>query len=228
MKRSWKKPIVSALAAALLLGSAPAVVSLADYEPTPTGIEASVSKKTVVKGKKFELRVKLTPYDADDDDVIWTIEKGTSVIRFADYDRSDDEMEFRALKKGTAKVSCSIKGTDKKVTFTVKVKNPSKNSVSKNSITRVGKKTRTVGLYDDFELKVRRAPGIRERDLTWTIKTPELVRFDDDDRYDDEMEFQPLATGTAKITCKHEKTGKTVTFKVKIVKNGSYNDWDDD
>lgn len=75
------------MTAALLVSSAPAVVSFADNDPKPTNIKASVEKKTVTKGKKFELRAITTPLDADDDSLIWRIESGKKVIRFDDDDR---------------------------------------------------------------------------------------------------------------------------------------------
>lgn len=47
-------------------------------------------------------------------------------------------------------------------------------------------KKRTIEKGNDFELKVRKASAIRERDLNWKIKNTDVVRFDDDDRDDND------------------------------------------
>lgn len=122
MKKLFTKLLTLSLVTALAL-SLGGTVS-AGYNVMPTKIEP-VSKKsrTVKKGKVIELKVLA---DGDDDYLYWTITKGKGVVKFNDNDRSDDDIELIAKKAGTAKVVCKIKGTNKKVTFKVKVKKTAK------------------------------------------------------------------------------------------------------
>ncbi len=99
-------------------------------------------------------------------------------MRFDDDDRSDDEIELRARKKGTAKITCSIRGTKKKVTFTVKVREA---KTPQKKIKIYGPATRTVESGDDFELKIKKYRGLKDRYLQWSIQDPDVIRFDDDD-----------------------------------------------
>ena len=171
---------------------------------------------TVNKGSKFELRAKLSPTNADDDYLVWSVVKGKKVIRFVDSeDRyGTDDVEFRALKKGTAKVCCRIKGTKKKAYATIKVKEEKK---TKGTIKRVGKQNRTVEVGEEFELKVKKS-GVKDRYLKWTISDKKIVSFDDDDRYGDDMEFKAKKKGTVTITCTNTHTKKKVSYKIKVVK----------
>lgn len=55
----------------------------------------------------------MSPRNAEDEYLRWEILSGKDVIRFDDDDRNDDEIEFKALKEGTASVRCYVKGRDK-------------------------------------------------------------------------------------------------------------------
>lgn len=184
---------------------------------------------TVNKGSKFELRARLSPANADDDYLVWSIVKGKKVIRFVDSeDRyGEDDVEFRALKKGTAKVCCRIRGTKKKAYATIKVKEAKK---TKGTIKPVGRQNRTVEAGEEFELKVKKS-GVKDRYLKWTISDKKIVCFDDDDRYGDDMEFKAKRKGTVTITCTNTLTKKKVSYKIKVVKyedeDDYYNDYDD-
>lgn len=178
----------------------------------PQTVQVASPGRTIRKGDSFELKAKVTPYDADDDYLEWKIITGENVVRFDDEDRYDDEMEFRALKAGTAKISCQIRGTDIKSVVTVKVKK----AASGSKITRVGAKERTVRVSGEFELEVKKKRGVREEDLKWSIEDRTVAEFDDDDIYDDEMEFRALKAGTTKIKCTHRRTKKSVTFIVHV------------
>ncbi len=98
----------------------------ADAGGKPTKITAKSSKTlTVAQGSTFELKVRMKPGNADDDYLTWSIISGKSVVQFRDSDRNDDDIKLKAIKTGTAKVRCKIRGTNKKVTFTIKVKKAS-------------------------------------------------------------------------------------------------------
>lgn len=210
----WKRTVISLLTAAVILigVSYPAAV-YADHDVTPTNVSITINRKKVRKGDFFELRAKVTPYYADDDALVWSIVKGKKVIKFEDYDRDGDEAEFIALKKGTAKVCCSIRGTNKKAYATIVVKA----AKSKGTIKRIGVKNRTIALGDDFDLEVKKSSGVKDKNLKWSIKDTSVVQFDDYERYGDDVEFRAVSAGTTKITCKNTKTGKSVTYNIKVV-----------
>lgn len=185
----------------------------ADSNVKPKKITA-VGKQTVTvyAGQDFELKVKMTPKNAEDDYLRWKILSGSKYIRFDDDDRSDDEIEMRALKVGTAKVRCYIKGTSKKVDFTVTVKKAQK------KITAAVKTSRTVRVGQDFDLEVNKYAGLKDRYLKWSIGNKKIVRFDDDERVGDEVEFRAIKAGKTTVTCTNTKTNQKITFSIKVVK----------
>ena len=221
-RKQISKSIISLLTAVILLtGISLSTTASADYDVYPTSVTMAVKKKTVKKGTHFELYARVSPYNAEDDSLVWSIVKGKNIIRFEDYDRDGDEQEFVALKKGTAKVCCQIRGTNKKVYTTIVVKKAS----SKGTIKRIGPKTRTIAVGEDFDLEVRKSAGVINRNLKWSIKNTSVVRFDDYDRYGDDVEFRAVSAGTTKITCKNKKTKKSVSFTIKVVnRNNRYYD----
>ena len=121
MKKTLSTILTTIMAISLIFSAGVAVSAKAKK---PTKITA-VSKKTisVTAGKQFELKVKA---NGNDNYLYWTITKGKDIVKFDDRDRSDDDIDLIAKKAGTAKVVCRIKGTNKKITFTVKVKKLSK------------------------------------------------------------------------------------------------------
>ena len=208
-----------------------ALHTLADDDVRPSSIKASGKKTiTVQAGRGFDLKVRTSPNDADEDYLKWSIVSGSKYVRFDDDDRYDDEIELKAKKAGTAKVRCTIRGTKKQVTFTVKVKKSSTSSNKK--IKAVSSKTRTVRAGQDFSLQVRKYYGLNDWNLKWSIQDTSIVRFDDDDRYDDEVEFRARNAGTTKIYCKNKKTGQTITFTVTVTPRSTTsnhgNRYDDD
>lgn len=219
----WKT--VGAMFAFLLLLTAVSVTTvMADSDDVrPTKVK--LKNLTVNRGSKFELCARLSPAYADDDYLVWSIVKGNKIIRFEDRnDRyGEDDVEFIALKKGTAKVCCRIRGTRKKAYATIKVKEAKK---SKCTIKCVGKQNRTVEVGQEFELKVKKS-GVKDRDLKWTISDKKIVCFDDDDRCGDDMDFKARRKGTVTITCINTRTKKKVHYKVKVVKY-DYDDYDYD
>lgn len=183
-----------------------------------TKITSSVKNITV--GTTFELKARLSPVDADEDMLVWSIVGNKGIIRFDDDDRNDDEVEFKALKAGTTKVRCAIRGKGKKYakTFTITVKKANYN------ISRVGKKNVTVELGDDFELEVKKTSALKDKYVKWSIKNTKIVDFDDD-RYGDEVELEARKIGKTTVTCKNLKNNKTITFTVQVVAD---DDDDDD
>lgn len=214
MKR-MKKYLLMALAV-LALTVLTAVTAFAK-DPKPTGITRVTSAtKSVKVGAKFELKVKTTPAGAEDDYLKWSIIGTSGIIRFEDSDRTGDEAEFVALKTGTTKVRCSIKGKSTKYskTFTIKVTKAS--TTTANKLTRVGKKTKTVEVGDDIDLKVKVSGTLKKKYLKWTIKNTKILGFDDG-RYGKEVEVKGKRVGSTTVTCKNLKTKKTITYTVKVI-----------
>lgn len=175
-----------------------------------SSIKAVRSSKTVTAGSDFDLKVRMTPSYADENKLSWRIVKGSSYVRFDDDDRYDDEMEFTARRAGKAVIRCQIRGTNKYVDFNVTVKAPS------YKISRVGSSTKYVRAGRDFELKVKKSDGLSDRYLRWTIANRSIVAFDDDDRTGDDVEFRARRKGTTKVTCKNTKTGKSITYTIRV------------
>lgn len=187
--------------------------------------EITSSKKTIYAGDEFELKAKLSPADSDEDYLKWSIVGKKGIIKFDDDDKNDDEVEFKAIKAGTTKVRCSIKGKGKKYskTFTVKVKKANYN------FSRIGKKTIKVEKGDDFELKVKKSSGLKDKHLKWSIKNTKIVDFDDDnDRYGDDIELDAKKIGKTTVTCTNIKTKKTIQFTVQVITDDDSDDDNDD
>ena len=209
-----RKTIVFVLTLAFVIWFLPlSFVKADDVKPkTVSVIPKSIS---VEVGKEFELKAKMTPRGADEDFLVWSIVKGKNVIAFDDDRYGDDEVEFKALKKGTAKVKVRIKGTKKVAYATITVK---EKKVS-GTIKRVGAKKRTVEVGDDFELEVKKSAGVKDKHLKWTISNRKIVKFDDGDKYGDEVEFEARRTGKVTITCTNTKTKKKVVYKITVVRD---------
>lgn len=148
--------ILTAIMAISLIFSAGVAVSAKAKKPTKI---TAVSKKTVsvTAGKEFELKVKA---NGNDNYLYWTITKGKDIVKFDDRDRSDDDIDLIAKKAGTAKVVCKIKGTNKKITFTVNVKKASKVSyISASKAKSIAFKNAGVSASKVKRLKVERDKG---------------------------------------------------------------------
>ncbi len=99
---------------------------------------------------------------------------------------------------------------------------PKKVSIKKSSI--------TVTAGKEFEIKANVSPRNSDDDyLRWEIVSgKKYVRFDDEDRSDDEIEFKAKKAGKAKIRCyikgkNKKKYGDTITVNVKKNKrSGKY------
>lgn len=223
MKRKNLFKIISVvLTLAILIGVIPVITAQGDdYDVKPENVNIIEKKVIIKKGQKVELHSAVTPHYADDDMLVWRVVKGKKIVKIVD--NGDDEIEIIGKKKGTAKISCGIRGTNKKDYVTIKVK---ANKKVKATIKRIGKLNRVVEVDDDFELKVKKSSSVKNKDLRWSISDKRIVDFDYDDYYDNkgaEAEFEAKRTGQVKITCKNKRTKKKVVFKIKVV-----NDYDDD
>lgn len=93
--------------------------------------------------------------------------------------------------------------------------------VRPKKVTKITCSQKTIAVGDEFELKAVYSPSYADDDyLTWSIVGKKgIIRFDDDDRHDDEMEFVALKAGTTKVRCsvvgKNKKYSKTFTVTVK-------------
>jgi len=187
----------------------------ADAAPKSKGIEREGSKnKTVYVGKTFDLEVE-KGYKLKDNDLYWSV-GNSKVVKIVDRDRSDDEIDLKAVGKGKTKVYCKNKVTGNSLYYVVTVKKASK------GISRVGDSTRSYKKGTEFELKVKLGGAISENKVKWTIGNTSIVGYDDDDRYDNEMEFYAKKAGTTKISAKNLLTGNSITYTVKVTEAAKY------
>ena len=91
-------------------------------------------------------------------------------------------------------------------------------------ITRKGKATRIVELGDDFDLEVKKSKGLSDKYLKWTISNKNIIRFDDADITNDEVEFEAIKIGKTTVTCTNKKTKQKVKFTIKVVPDNDYDD----
>lgn len=205
-----KKILVYVTAAALALtvfGFNPAE---AEAAPKSKGIEREGSaKRTVYVGKSFELEVEKGK-KLRDNDLYWSV-GNSKIVKIVDKDRTDDEIDLKAVKTGKTKVYCKNKVTGNKLSYTITVKKASK------GISRVGDATRSYKSGAEFELKVKLGSAIREDQVKWSIGNTSIVGYDDDDRYDNEMEFIARNAGTTKIYAKNTKTGNSIVYTVNVI-----------
>lgn len=204
-----KKILVYLTAAALALTVFGLNPAEAEAAPKSKGIEREgSSKRTVYVGKSFELEVEKGK-KLRDNDLYWSV-GNSKIVKIVDKDRTDDEIDLKAVKAGKTKVYCKNKVTGNKLSYTITVKKGS------NKISRVGAKTRTISQGSEFELKVKLGGAISENKVKWTIGNTAIVGYDDDDRTDNEMEFYAKQPGTTKITAKNLLTGGTLSYTVKV------------
>lgn len=210
-----KKRLSAILLALSLVASSLSFASVQAADPKPTKVELTTSSKTAYAGSEFELKAKTTPTNAEDDYLVWSITGKSGIIKFEDSDRTGDEMEFIALKKGTTTVKVKIKGTSKYDTVKVTVKDPV------YLIDRVGAKTRSVTVGDKFELEVRKIGSIKNKNLKWSIGNKSIVKFVSTDLSDDDVELKALKAGTTTVKCKNLITGGSISYKVTVKKVSS-------
>lgn len=213
MTNLFAKRILSLACAAAILAGTPLVSLHANAASTIKRV--GTQNKSVITGQEFELKVTKSK-GVRENDLKWTI-ANTSIVAYDDNDRYDDEMEFRAKKAGTTKITCKNTKNGNAVTFNVTVKSTSKT----NTISISGAKTRSIKVGQGLELKVKTHNGAKERNLKWTVANTAIVAYADKDRYGDDMDFRAKKAGTTKITCKDTKTGDSVVYTVTVKKPAS-------
>lgn len=212
MKKRSKKLLVLLLTLVTVISNI-TIIKADDVKPYSVTKIIS-SHKTIRVGTEFELTAVTNPYDSDDDYLHWKIVGKKGIVSFTDNTDGDDEVELVALKVGKTKVRCYVRGKSKSYAKTITI-NVKKAKASK--ISRVGKKSITVEVDDDLELKVKKSGSLKNKDLKWTIKNKKLLRFEDGDRYGKEVELEALKTGKTTVTCKNLKTNKKVKYTVIII-----------
>lgn len=189
----------------------------------------SKSTYTVTAGREFEIKAKITPRHAEDDYVRWEITSGKDSVKFADRDRSGDDVELLAVKEGTAVVRCYIAGKNKdKYGDTIKI--TVQKAKTNGTIKRDGSATVYEEVYDDFDLEVKTHGSVKAGDLKWSIADESIVTFaHPKHRTGKEVEFYAEKTGTTTVTCTYTGSdGKTQKVSYKVVVTWDDDDWDDD
>lgn len=205
-----KKVVVVVMIAALALagiGFAPSEASAASI-PAKKIVKVGSASKSYEVGTKFELEVKKGK-KVRDKHLWWTVQD-TKILKYADKDRADDDIDLIALKTGKTKVYCKNKLTGKKITYTITVKKASTN------IAAIGKSSRSVNKGSEFELEVKMGGAVKPADIQWSVSDESIVAFEDSERNDDDMDFVAINTGTVKITAKNIKTGSTVVYNITV------------
>lgn len=209
MKRT-RKIVASALALALLL-TCFNVFTVSAATGSNKISRVGKATRTVTVGQNFELEVR-EGSALDDNDMKWSLSK-SGIVKFTDRDRYDDEVDLKAIKKGTVKVTCKNLVTGGKIVYTVNVKEKS-NSIY---ISRIGSATKKVELGDDIDLKVKKGSGLKNSQIKWTISDKSILRFEDGDNIGREVEVEAKKLGTTKVTVKNLKTGGQLVYTVKVV-----------
>lgn len=167
--------------------------------------------RTVNSGQEFELKVN-HGRGLDDDQIKWTI-GNVNIVKFDDDDRFDDEIELKALKAGSTKVTANNLETGGKLVYNITVKAAGQGVW----IERVGKAKRFVESDDDLELKVRKGAGLQNNQIKWTISNTKLLKFENGDNLGKEVEVEAKGkTGTVKVTAHNQKTGGKIVYTVVI------------
>lgn len=210
MKRT-RKIVASALALALLL-TCFNVFTVSAATGSNKISRVGKATRTVTVGQNFELEVR-EGSALDDNDMKWSLSK-SGIVKFTDRDRYDDEVDLKAIKKGTVKVTCKNLVTGGKIVYTVNVKEKSNSSIY---ISRIGSATKKVELGDDIDLKVKKGSGLKNSQIKWTISDKSILRFEDGDSTGREVEVEAKKLGTTKVTVKNLKTGGQLFYTVTVV-----------
>lgn len=194
------------------------VYTITVKNPSKTISRVGAASRSVTVGNGFELRVKKNG-NLPDRYLYWTT-SNKNIVKIADDDRYDDEIELRAVGKGTAKITCKNEYTGGKLVYTVNVKG------GNMTISRVGKASRTVEAGDDIELSVKKS-GLKNNQIKWSISDSSILRFEDGFNVGSSVEIEARRTGTAKVTAKNLHTGGKIVYTINVVPDYD-DDWDDD
>ncbi len=209
MKKNLLSKVVAIAMAGTMMLTPVSVFAGRDVKPTKIDKISSTSK-TVDLGKKFELKVYTSQYNVEDDYFVWS-SSNDNIVAIWDDDNRGDEMEFKALKSGSATVTCKIQGTDVKKTCKVTVKEGRTYiDVEDENDFEV-----EVGDSEDIEAVVRNGNKIVSRNLTYKSLTPSIVSVD---KYGN-VYGKKSGTGKIQISSKTDSSIKKV-ISVRVV-------WDD-
>ena len=198
--------IITVAALAITCFAVPVSAASGDYSI----YRVSDKNKTVKAGQEFELKVRPGRL-LDDDRIKWT-SSNTSVVKYDDDDRYDNEMEFRAVKSGKSTITATNLVTGGKIYYYVTVKAGS-GSVY---ISRVGNSTKYVEADDDLELRVSKGSGLSNSQIKWTVSNDKLW-FEDGDNYGSVVELESgYREGKVTVTAHNLKTGGKISYTVII------------
>lgn len=210
-----KKLLVYVVAAAMVFTVFGFNTSEADAAVGATKIgRVGAASKSVSAGNTFELEV-VKGSRVKDSNLWWTV-GNSNIVKVIDSDRSDEEIDLKAMKAGTTKVYCKNKLTGGRIIYTITVKKAT------NKISRIGAASRSYNKGVEFELGVKLGGAIGENSVKWTVNDTSIVGYGDDDRYDNEMEFYAKKAGTTKIFAKNLKTGGTIVYTVTVKQPANY------
>ena len=197
-----------ALSAAVAAGSlVPAIAEAASNTISRVGNK----ERSVYVGKEFELSVKKNG-NFSDNKIYWTI-GDTSIVKFDDDDRYDNDIDLKAVKAGTTKVTAKNLITGGKIVYNITVKKAANNYY----IERVGSASRTIEVDDDAELRVNKGPSLDASQIVWSIADTSIVRFDEGRNTGTEVEVEGIRTGTTKVTAHNLHTGGKLVFTITVV-----------
>lgn len=210
-----KKLLALTLAAVVATGSLVAVPADA-YTDSSLGSryigKIGKSTKTFYKGDEFELEVRKGTR-VKDSDLYWEI-KNDNIVRFEDSDRSDDEIELKALMTGETKVYCHNNLTGAKVIYTIKVE------PVKAGVFRVGDATKNIHVGSTLDLEVKKV-GLKDNQVKWSIENTSILSFDDGEIYGDEVEVVAKKAGTTKVYAKNLLSGKSAVYTINVKESPS-------
>jgi len=208
MKRT-KKTIAIALAMTLVISCFNVMAVSAVSSDKLISRVGNVDRHSYV-GSEFDLEVKKGS-GLSENDIKWTC-SNTSIVKYADSDRYDDEMDFKALKKGKVTITATNLVTGGKIKYYVTIK-----SSGNNLIARVGNATKTVEVGDDIEVNVKKGANLKQSDIKWSVSNTSILAFEDGDKTGTEVEIKGKKKGTAKVTAKNMKTGGKIVYTIKVV-----------
>ena len=201
-----------ALSAAVAAGS---IVPVTAKAASNTISRVGNKERSTYVGAEFELSVKKNG-SFSDNKIHWTI-ADTSIVKYDDDDRYDNDIELRAVKKGTTKITAKNLNTGGKIVYTVTVKK------SSNTISRVGEAKRSVNAGKEFELSVKKNGSFSDNEIYWTIADTSIVKYADDERYNNEIELKAVKAGTTKVTAKNLITGGKLVYTITVKKASGSN-----
>lgn len=209
MKKNLKRVVALALTAVVAAGSFALPAEAANKTISRVGNK----NRSYSTGSEFELEVRRNG-GLSENKVKWTI-GNTSIVKYDDDDRYDDEMEFRAVKKGTTTITAKNLVTGGKISYKITVKSPS------NTISRVGDKSKSLKEGKQLELSVKKNGNFDDSNLEWVIADSSIVRFEDNEIHDNEVEIIGLVPGKTTVTCKNLLTGGKIDYNITVKKDTS-------